>query len=399
MIDYQIILAIIFVISLLIFLIAKRKELSVQKIVFPLIFIILYRTKLGLKLMDSIAEKYRELVRLFGYFSIGIGFLGMFFISFSVLVVILKLILQPATSSSDFVLVLPFTNIPGIGFLPFTHWIIAIFVLAIIHEFAHGVVARAHNVPVKSSGFAILSVLLPIVPAAFVEPDEKDMEKRSDFIQYSILAAGPVSNLIFAFFIFLIISLVMNPIQAAITEPIGFTFDITNESMPASQAGLTGDELITFYNGDKVATAKTFIEDMYYCSDPGEKITFGNENKTYIVTAISHPEQENRGYIGINNINNEIKVVNVPNWVASVFFWLRDLFKWLLLLNFFIGLANLLPLGIVDGGRMLHTALHTTMKNKSHAQRIWKIIAVLFLFFLVFGLLVNYFGNPFLIFG
>ena len=114
MIDYQIILAIIFVISLLIFLIAKRKELSVQKIVFPLIFIILYRTKLGLKLMDSIAEKYRELVRLFGYFSIGIGFLGMFFISFSVLVVILKLILQPATSSSDFVLVLPFTNIPGI---------------------------------------------------------------------------------------------------------------------------------------------------------------------------------------------------------------------------------------------------------------------------------------------
>ena len=39
------------------------------------------------------------------------------------------------------------------------------------------------------------------------------------------------------------------------------------------------------------------------------------------------------------------------------------MFKWLFLLNLFVGLFNLLPLGIVDGGRMLQILLHKTIKK------------------------------------
>ena len=46
----------------------------------------------------------------------------------------------------------------------------ALAIVAIPHEFAHGIFARLNNLRVKSSGFALFGPIL----AAFVEPDEKD---------------------------------------------------------------------------------------------------------------------------------------------------------------------------------------------------------------------------------
>src|SRR3989344_8635488 len=101
-------------------------------------------------------------------------------------------------------LVLPGVKIPGLPYLGFWHWIITIFILALVHEFCHGILARLYNLKIKSSGLAILGVLLPIVPAAFVEPDEKKLFKKKKKEQLSVLAAGPFSNLVLAGIIFLI---------------------------------------------------------------------------------------------------------------------------------------------------------------------------------------------------
>ena len=78
---------------------------------------------------------------------------------------------KPA-ASSGVGLVLPF-KAKGVFYVPFFYWIISIFVIAVVHEFSHGLIARANNIKVKSSGFAFLALLVPIIPAAFVEPDEK----------------------------------------------------------------------------------------------------------------------------------------------------------------------------------------------------------------------------------
>ena len=93
-------------------------------------------------------------------------------------------------------------NVPGLGILPFWYWLIAIFVIAVVHEFSHGIVARAHNIPVKHTGLAFFG---PII-GAFVEPDEKKLRAGKDITQYSVYAAGAFSNVILALLALLLLA-------------------------------------------------------------------------------------------------------------------------------------------------------------------------------------------------
>jgi len=136
-----------------------------------------------------------------------------------------------------------------------------------------------------------------------------------------------------------------------------------------------------------------------YCTKPGEEITFGSNNTSYVITTTSQIEDKTKPLIGINNIKNEVKIKQGWEWFAPIVFWFKSLFKWLFLLNLFIGLANLLPLGIVDGGRMLQISLHKLISNQKKANKIWLFIAFTFLVFLLFGLLSTYLGNPFSFLG
>ncbi|MAG02395.1 hypothetical protein CMI42_03590, partial [Candidatus Pacearchaeota archaeon] len=83
-----------------------------------------------------------------------------------------------------------------------TYWIIAIAVIAIFHEFAHGIIARLYNVKILTTGFGFLGPFL----AAFVEPDEKQMEEKPKYQQLAILSAGVFTNLVLAILFFLLLS-------------------------------------------------------------------------------------------------------------------------------------------------------------------------------------------------
>ena len=320
----------------------------------------------------------------------------MIFISINIILMIYSLLTVPEPAAGVS-LVLPFTNVPGIGYLSFLHWIIAIFVLAIVHEFSHGIVAKANGLDIKSSGFAFFSLIAPIIPAAFVEPDEKKLSKQSDIVQYSIFAAGPMANIALAVILFLLFPFVANPAQlapfeATITEPIGFSFDLTNSTLPAAEAGLQSGMIITGFEGEDITEARPFLEKMNYCKEAGETISISTVNETYAVTSA---EVNGRGIIGISNIKNERRMKPEFEYLKHPFFWIKSLLRWLFLLNLFIGLFNLLPLGIVDGGRMLKTLLDSTMKNKKKATKLWGFISLFFLLALLLGLFVSYLGNPF----
>lgn len=383
---------IIFVILLILFLYLKRKKITLQKIIFPFLYLILYRTSFGLRFMEKIAKKYREIIKTLGYCSIGLGFVGMIFISYNIIYAILKFILSPTTVDPGISPVLPGMTIPGIGYLSFWHWIIAIFVLAIVHEFSHGIVSEAHNLKVKSSGFAFLSVLAPIIPAAFVEPDEKKIRKQPDYVQYSIFSAGPISNVVLAFIFLLIISLVISPIGDAITNPIGFSFDV-KEDFPAAIAGLESGTIINSVNNEKISNYDEFIGKIDYIK-PNEKIKLGTKDKEYEIITTTNPDDPKKGYFGISNFKNEIIFKEQYSSWESVYKWIAGLFKWLFLLNFFVGLFNLLPLGIVDGGRMLQVLLHKTIKDEKKSNRVWGFISFLILGMLLIGLL-GYFLKTF----
>ena len=204
---YDLIFLFAFVLFVIIFLYRKRKNLERQGAIY------LYKTKLGIKFIDRFAEKREKALHIIKYFSISMGYLLMagilFLIGYSTYSYITKfqeLISLNLDKTPPVMLLLPyFPKIFGVqSFFPefyFTYFIVSILVVAVVHEFSHGIYARLYNLKIKSTGFAFLG---PII-GAFVEPDEAKMKKVSNTGQRAILSAGVFANIITAILAFVIL--------------------------------------------------------------------------------------------------------------------------------------------------------------------------------------------------
>ncbi len=388
--DAQTAAAVIFVIFMAVFLWIKRKDLKMEKILYPVIYIVMHRTKVGLKLMDRISKKWKKAVSYFGYIGIVVGFIGMAIIVFFLIRNLVYLITVPAAKSTVG-LVLPF-KVKGALFVPFFYWIICIFILAAVHEFAHGVVARRYAVRIKSSGLAVLAVLLPVIPAAFVEPDEKQLQKKKKSEQLSVFAAGPFANIILAGIVLLISFLLFAPIVSSMMQSNGVVVSglikSNNITYPAELAGMKQGELITTVDGTQIETLENFTLVMEG-KKPGDMIVVGTNISQYKMVLSSSPDSKEKPYLGVYvaesaKINPEFEQ-KYGNYLAPVIMWIVGLFYWLFVLNLGIGLFNLVPLGPVDGGRMLLTSLEAVCKDKKgkedkkKAALLWKMISIFFL--------------------
>lgn len=380
--SFQEISLIIFLLLLISAIFIYRKKMDFQRMLFPLFYAGLFRTGFGLKWMDRFSNRYKEWIILSGYIGIGFGFVGMIFVTISIIHTAIRALMQPA-AEAGVAIVLPQTNIPGIGFLPFWYWIIALFVLVVIHEFAHGIVARAHGLKIKSSGVGFFGIGIPLIPLAFVEPDEKEITKASDHVQYSIYAAGPFSNILTAALVLLMFVAIFNPVDSTLTDPDGFTFEKINESYPSSV--LPDDFTIRSFNGNSVETAQDFLIYMQGI-DIGEEITLSDGVEEFALETVQNPISEG-AFIGITNIENQQKLnEGVSEFWFNVYSWFKGLFKWIGLLSFAIGLMNLLPLGPIDGGRMVKTFTEKLYKDKEKALKHWGLISFIMLILLLMTL-------------
>ncbi len=378
---------IIFYLVVIGLLIWKRKKIQTQaKIIF------LYRMKWGLKWMDKYSQKFREWIILLGYIGVGGGFIGLIFISFILIKNLFDLFAKPA-ATSGVSLVLPGLNVPGLGILPFWDWIIAIFLIAIIHEFAHGIVARAHNVKVKNTGIVLFG---PII-GAFVEPDEQNLRKQKDITQYSILAAGAFSNVLMAIMAILLLSFVFTPIQQDMELPNGFTFaSYYGEDFPFQQANIVPGTVITGLDGEATKNFQEFSELLAY-TKPGQEIVINTKDKDYQVTLTENPENSRKSFLGIQTISNEVNVKyeqGIGFLIYQTIARLSVFLRWLFLLSLGIGLFNLLPLPIVDGGRMAQVFLHK-LKGKEKGEKRYRQISLFFLFILLLNLLFPFLSKLF----
>ncbi|MBT5924352.1 site-2 protease family protein, partial [Candidatus Woesearchaeota archaeon] len=344
-IKYKIIF--LFYLAIIVILFIKRKKIETQAKI-----IILYRMKWGLKWMDKYSKKFREWIILLGYIGVGAGFVGLVFISYILIKNLYDLIVSP-TAVSGVSLVLPGINVPGLGVLPFWYWLIAIFIIAIVHEFSHGIVARAHDIKVKNTGIVFFG---PII-GAFVEPDEKNLQKREDIKQYSVLAAGSFSNILLAIGAFILLMVVFTPLQNSMVEPAGFTFDAYfGEPSPFEQAGIVTGTVITGINGIPTMGFEEFSDELI-THKPGDTITVNTAEKDYTVALTENPDNIKKPLIGIQSIKNDVDVKPryEAGFLSTVYYgidWITGFLRWLFLLSLGIGLFNLLPLPIVDGGRM-----------------------------------------------
>jgi len=372
----------LFYLAIVIFLVIKRKQLDFQAKI-----IVLYRTKWGIKWMTKYAQKHRAWVILLGYIGVGVGFIGMLTISIVLVKGLVDIFIKPA-NTAGVSLVLPGINVPGLGILPFWHWIAAIFIIAIVHEFSHGIVARAHNLEVKNTGIVFFG---PII-GAFVESDEKKIVKEKDVTQYSILAAGAFSNILLAIVAILVLSFVTMPLQNRMTEPAGFTFaefDNTGD-YPFEAAGIKPGSVITGLDGNEFNDFQSFQKELLRLH-PGDEAMVTADSKDYPITLAVSPVNSEQGYLGIFAITNKLEVKDRFQYGAGNAAYLTTntanvFLRWLYLLSLGIGLFNLLPLPIVDGGRMAQVFLHQ-LRGKEKGEKSYRKISLFFLLVLLLSLL------------
>lgn len=357
-------------IAVLLFVYRKRFQ-------FQLKVIALYRTTWGLGLMGRISSRYRELVRLLGYVGIGVGFLSMFFILFILLQSIFTLITVP-NSPSPLSPVLPGVRIPGVPegfFVPFVQGIIAIFIIAVVHEFAHGVVALAHGIKVKSSGPAIIGPIF----AAFVEPDEEQLKKKPDVVNYSLFAAGTFSNILLALVALFMLSAVFAPLSSAFFPEQGVVLKSVEAGLPADTAGLKPGTAITAINGQPILSSNDALSALQLVR-PNQTAVFSTGSGDFNVVAGANSKYPGRGYFGII-IEPLFKNSNTPYF--GVFSWLQGLFALIATLSFGIGIANMIPIGPIDGGKMLRLAL-TRIGGEQKANKTFGRLSLLLLLVILF---------------
>lgn len=374
--NFDLILAIIFYGFLVIFYLKNKSKFQKQGL------LILYKTQLGIRLMDKLSNKYPKLLNFFSYISIFIGFIGMVFILYILVQGSYKLILgylkiipeaQPVLAP-----VLPGVSIQGLPVLSFWHWIIAIFIVAVIHEFAHGVYARLYKIKVKSSGFAFLGPIL----AAFVEPDEKQVTKTPVKKQLAIMSAGPFVNILLGILVILFFTFVFTPLQSNLFYVDGVKLVQIEPGSPANLSGLYPGLVVKEINNIKVDSQQVLISEIQN-SDENEILKLTTDKGNFYV----QPKLvDNIPKIGISVQDNVLPIPGLPGFIVPTLFWINMLFFWLWVINLGVGIFNLLPLGPIDGGRMLYSALTGFINNKK-AFKIFKYVSSFSLFLIFVNLL------------
>ncbi|MFH1181659.1 MAG: site-2 protease family protein [Candidatus Woesearchaeota archaeon] len=337
--------------------------------------IFIYRTKWGLPLMDSLAAKHGELIKILGYIGIGVGFVGMAVITFFLFKGAYDIFFVP-NAPPTVSPVIPGVRVPGGLYIPFVQGIISIFIVAVVHEFFHGVVARSHNIPIKSSGPALIGPFF----AAFVEPDEKRLEHQSDVAQYSVFAAGPFANVLLAVFVALILALVFSPVIGAIYHPEGISFDSLQPGYPAESSGMKPDEVYTMLDNYSLKTANDLAAALDSVK-PNQTVMLASASSSYNMVATSHPQNSSKAYLGVIGLHTRFN--NDTSSLFKSLQWLNGLFVWIFILSIGIGLANLMPIGPLDGGRMLKLAAEK-IKGKEKGYRLWVNASIFFVFLILF---------------
>lgn len=105
--DNQTLAALLFFAALTLLLYWKRERIELQKILFPLLYFAMIKTKLGLKAMDWLARKFRKPLEYLAYLGIVVGFAGMGLITFELVRNLIKLALEPEAVSGVGVVQIP----------------------------------------------------------------------------------------------------------------------------------------------------------------------------------------------------------------------------------------------------------------------------------------------------
>ncbi len=325
-----------------VFAILFRKQLKID-VEGPFL---LRRTKRLRGLIDRIAQSHPRFWR--NFLNVGIP-ISIFFMGFMVVVLVYSL--GTLLDAPQVQVVLPGVDLPGQAiYVPIASGLIALFTVLVVHEFGHGIISRVEGVRIKSIGLALFAV----IPGAFVEPDEEDVEKVNKKSRLRIYAAGSVFNLALAALALIMVLILSNLLIAPAFSSDGMTINRVVPSSPAEGVLSTG-MVIHSINGQSTNNASSYTQALNN-THIGDELNFVTDRGTFKVKSGPNPNNNTRSYIGIGTQENLVLKSGYPPAYATLTQWvlypLKDLFNWIFLLNFAIGTLNLLPARPLDGGLM-----------------------------------------------
>ena len=375
-----------FIAALVILIIWDRKNIDVENYV-----MFMRRTQRGRGLIDKIASRNKKFWNRVGDISTIVGIVGMVFAFIFIGYIFSQQVAGGGAASEGPAIVLPSptgeaTVRPGVVGVPFWQWIIAILLLLVVHEGMHGIMTKTVNSKINSLGL----VLFAIIPGAFVEPDEEDLNQKSWRDRVKVYSAGSFANFCLAGATVLFMSFVFLP---SFTSPaIGYAGYVNAteyglETFPAERVNMTGD--ILSIGGQRVKSSEGFLKELGKYN-PGDSLEVQTTSDNYTLQLSENPEDTDEPFMGIAGVS-EARILEdrYENTVwGEIINFFRELLMWIFVLNFGIGIMNLLPLKPLDGGLILEALSDNFYPEKS--EKIVRAVSSISLLLLLTALSMSF---------
>jgi len=424
------------------FLSSRKKSLSRQGIIF------MYRTQFGVDVIKYVGDNFKKVLYGLRYVIVGVGLVLMgvmvWMLGQTVAIYLLYPEITKVIKAPPIAPLIPyFPKLFGMeSFFPpfyFTYFIVALAIVAIVHEFSHGIYMRLFKVKIKSTGLVFLGPIL----GAFVEEEKTGFKKKKNLEQMVILGAGVFANLVFALifyglyvafffssfspsgYVFDSYAIAIVPLNivdgfgeynnltsvltsngtfylddelAVQLENVGSDYLVAYAEAPAVLTGMKGAIVmaddVAIKNRDDL---RWFLESR----EPGDEVVFVTEDEegvySYDVVLGAHPEDSSLAYLGVGNSvgGNRSFVRNIldrfmgfkesstyykPNWDGNFVYFVYHLLWWVMVINLLVALFNMLPLGILDGGRFFYLGVLSVTKSKKVAKWAYRVAGYLILF-------------------
>ena len=302
-------------------------------------------------------------------------------------------------------------GIPGINpIIPVGYGLIALVLGVVLHEFAHGIVARSQGIGVKSLG--ILWLVIPI--GAFVEQDDEDMTKASRRRRDRVAAAGILANFVIAVVCFSVLATVVATSVQPNADGVGIGYVVPGT--PAANASLVAGDIITAVNGTPTTTNaellsllakahpnQTVVITLY--SAPDHRLLNESVTLTSLATYTHSAADSGKGFLGVSPMfftpaqfktllvfppaSSNGVLLGLTDWIVLPLtglepvsgpvpsfyhltgpfagadpgsFWIGiNILYWMAWMNVLLGMSNALPLFPLDGGLLFRDFAASTV--------------------------------------
>ena len=195
-------------------------------------------------------------------------------------------------------------------------------------------------------------------------------------------AAGPFANITTALLAFGLLIFGVMPLLTSSYDLTGLNVINVTENFPAYSAGLEKEDIITFIDGVPISESSTAY-DILLSKKPGDELRLTLDSGEIVtMDAVINPDDPNDGHYGFSFEGVAEQKENA--WYAGSLLIFKDFLYFFITLSLGVGLFNLLPLGPLDGGKMIKDGMVALTKREKASNRVFIYLSLLtFLMLLV----------------